>query len=74
MAILSSPQAHLSGRLTNRCPGITPSQWKDTGSVFVYEFALLTRKCQVFLDKDSVEMLNEWAAKNMHQHTGNFPF
>lgn len=41
----------LSGRLTNRCPGITPSQWRDTGSAFVCEFTLLTRKCHVFLDQ-----------------------
>ena len=57
----SSPRAPLSGRLSNRCPGITPSQWKDAGSVFVCEFAWLDRKCQVFLDEGCAETPNDWA-------------
>ena len=46
-----SPQGLLSGNLTNICPKITPSQWKDTGSLFVWKSALLTRKCHVFLEQ-----------------------
>lgn len=37
--------------MANRCPGITPSRRRDTGSVVFVNFALLRRKCQMFSDK-----------------------
>lgn len=58
---------------TSRCPGITPSRWKDTGCACLWIcFTHLKMSCIFRLD--CAEMLNEWIELNMHQHVGGLPY
>lgn len=58
---------------TNRCPGITPSQWKDTGCGCLCICFTHSKMSGIFR-LDFAEMLNEWIELNMHQHVGGLPY